>query len=64
LWDGKAKRRPRIARPDESAVFAKVKSNGQPSDWLILVYLVKVDGGENDEQSVDPGAFPPGRDSG
>jgi len=26
----------------------------------MLVYLVKLDGGETDEQPVDPGAFPPG----
>jgi hypothetical protein len=33
----------------------------QPSDGLMLVYLVELDGGETDEQPVDPGAFPPGR---
>jgi hypothetical protein len=64
LWDGKAKLRARMALPDESAVFAEAKNNGQKSDGLMLVYLVELDGGENDEQSVDPGAFPPGRDSG
>jgi hypothetical protein len=63
LWDGKAKLRVRMARPDESAQFAAAKKNGQPSDGLMLVYLVELDGGENDKQSVDPGAFPPGRDS-
>jgi hypothetical protein len=57
LWDGKAKLRARMALPDESAVFAEAKNNGQTSDGLMLVYLVKVDGGENDEQSVDPGAI-------
>jgi hypothetical protein len=61
LWDGKAKLRARLAGTDESALFAEAKNIGQPSDGLILVYLVKVDGGENDEQSVDPGAFPPAR---
>ena len=64
LWDGKAKLRARMARPDESALFAEAKNNGQLSDGLMLVYLVKVDGGETEEQSVGPGAFPPGRDSG
>jgi hypothetical protein len=53
-----------MALPDESALFAEAKNNGQPSDGMMLVYLVQVDGGETEEQSVDPGAFPPGRDSG
>jgi hypothetical protein len=61
LWDGKAKLRARIALPDEGALFAEAKNNGQSSDGLMLVYLVKVDGGEIDEQPVDPGAFPPAR---
>jgi hypothetical protein len=61
LWDGKAKLRARMAEPDESALFTEAKNNGQPSDGLTLVYLVKLDGGETDEQPVDPGAFPPTR---
>jgi hypothetical protein len=61
LWDGKAMLRARIARPDESALFAEAKNSGQPSDGLRLVYLVELDGGETDEQPVDPGAFPPAR---
>ena len=60
LWDGKAKLRARIALPEESALFADAKNNGQPSDGLMLVYLVELDV-ETDEQSVDPGAFPPAR---
>jgi hypothetical protein len=61
LWDRKAKLQARMASPDERALFAEAKNNGQSSDGLILVYLVKVDGGETDEQPVDPGAFPPTR---
>jgi hypothetical protein len=61
LWDGKAKLRARMALPDESALFTEAKNNGQRSDGLMLVYLVKLDGGEIDEQPVDPGAFPPAR---
>jgi hypothetical protein len=61
LWNGEAKLRARIALPDERALFADAKNNGQPSDGLMLVYLIELDGGETDEQSVDPGAFPPGR---
>jgi hypothetical protein len=50
LWDGKAKLRARIALPDESALFEEAKNNGQPSDGLMLVYLVELDGDETDEQ--------------
>jgi len=64
LWDGKVKLRARMASPDEKALFAEAKNNGQRSDGLMLIYLVKLDGGETEEQPVDPGAFPPGRDSG
>jgi len=63
LWDGKATLRARMAAPDESAVFAEAKNSGQSSDELMLVYLVELDGSETDEQPIDPGAFPPGRDS-
>ena len=59
LWDGKSELRARIALPDERALFADAKNNGQPSDGLI--YLIELDGGETDEQPVDPGAFPPAR---
>ena len=61
LWDGKAKLRARIALPDEMALFAEAKNNGQPSDGLMLVYLIELDGEVDDEQSVDPGSFPPDR---
>jgi hypothetical protein len=52
------KLRARIALPDESALFAEANNNGQPSDGLMLVYLVELDG---EEPPVDPGAFPPAR---
>jgi hypothetical protein len=52
LWDGKAKLR--VALPDESALFAEANNNGQPSDGIMLVYLVELDG---EEPPVDPGAF-------
>jgi hypothetical protein len=45
VWDGKARLRARIALPDESALFAEAKNSGQPSDGLMLVYLVELDGG-------------------
>jgi hypothetical protein len=43
LWDGIAKIRTRIARPEECALFAEAKNSGQPSDGLTLVYLVELD---------------------
>src|ERR1700730_13702368 len=61
LWDGKAELRARIALPDESALFAEAKHNDQPSDGLLLVYLIELDVGDTDEQPVDPCAFPPAR---
>jgi hypothetical protein len=61
LWNGKAKLRARMALPDESALFSEGQNSGQPSDGLMLVYLVKLDGGQTDEPPVDPGAFPPAR---
>jgi hypothetical protein len=61
LWDGKAKLRARTALPDERALFAEAKHNDQPSDGLLLVYLIELDVGDTDEQPVDLGAFPPAR---
>jgi hypothetical protein len=59
LWDGKAKLRARPALPNEIALFGEAKNNGDPSDGLMLVYLVELDGETTDEESVGPGAFPP-----
>jgi len=44
----KAKLRARMASPDESAMFAEAKNTGEPSDGLILVYLVELDGDATD----------------
>jgi hypothetical protein len=44
LWDGKASLRARLALPDEIALFAEAKNSGNPSDGLMLVYLVELDG--------------------
>jgi hypothetical protein len=48
LWDGKAKLRARMASPDETAMFAEAKNGGEPSDGLMLVYLVELDGDATD----------------
>ena len=59
LWDGKAQLRARPALPNEIALFGEAKNNGDPSDGLMLVYLVELDSEATDEESVDPGGFPP-----
>jgi hypothetical protein len=59
LWDGKATLRARPALPNEIALFGEAKNNGDPIDGLMLVYLVELDGEATDEESVDPGGFPP-----
>jgi len=59
-WEGHATSADRAARR-KGLCFIEANNNGQPSDGLMLVYLVELDGGETDEQPVDPGAFPPVR---
>jgi hypothetical protein len=51
LWDGKAKLRARLSQPEEIVLFAQAKNNGQPSDGLMFVYLVELDGGTTDDQT-------------
>jgi hypothetical protein len=48
LWDGKAKLRARPALPDEAVLFIEAKNSSQPSDDLMFVYLVELDGGTTD----------------
>jgi hypothetical protein len=50
-----------MALPDEIALFAEAKNNGRPSDGLMLVYLVELDGDATEDESVDPSEFPPVR---
>jgi hypothetical protein len=54
LWDGKAKLSARIALPEESALFAEAQNSGQPSDGLLLVYLVELDGGDEERLTDSP----------
>ena len=61
LWDGKATLRVRTASPNESAMFAEAKNSGEPSDGLMLVYLVELDGNATEDELFDPGEFPPVR---
>jgi hypothetical protein len=50
LWDGRAKLRARLALPDEISLFAEARNRNQPSDGIMLVYLVELDvsGAEDD----------------
>ena len=48
LWNGKAKLRARPALPDEAVLFIEAKNSSQPSDDLMFVYLVELDGGTTD----------------
>jgi hypothetical protein len=58
-----AEMRARMASPNESAMFAEAKNSGQPSHGPTLVYLVELDGDATEDESFDPGEFPPvGRD--
>jgi hypothetical protein len=59
LWDGKATLRARLALPHESSRFAEAKNNGEPSDGIMLVYLIELDAEAINGESVDPGDFPP-----
>jgi hypothetical protein len=59
LWDGTAKLRARMALPHEGALFAEAKNSGEPSDGLMLVYLVELDGEATDQESVGRGEFLP-----
>jgi hypothetical protein len=37
------------------------RNGGEPSDGLVLVYLVELDGNATGDESFDPGEFPPVR---
>ncbi|MGF6312059.1 hypothetical protein ABIB82_006090 [Bradyrhizobium sp. i1.8.4] len=54
LWDGKAELRARMGYEDEIATFSEASKDAQPSDGMLLVYLVELDdndGAENSESN-------------
>jgi hypothetical protein len=57
LWDGKAPLRVRMGYADELATFGKASKNAQPSDGMLLVYLVELDDNDIAEDS-EPSSFP------
>ncbi|MCK1335749.1 hypothetical protein IVB38_06805 [Bradyrhizobium sp. 38] len=55
LWDGKAQLRARMGYEDEIATFGDASRDAQPSDGMLLVYLVELDDNETAENS-EPGS--------
>jgi hypothetical protein len=57
LWDGKAPLRARMGYEDEIATFSEASKDAQPSDGMLLVYLVELDGNGTAE-NFEPNSFP------
>jgi hypothetical protein len=57
LWDGKAPLRARVGYADEIATFDDAFKDAQPSDGMLLVYLVELDDNDIAENS-EPNSFP------
>src|SRR3984893_10209723 len=51
LWDGKAPLRARMGYADEIATFDDASRDAQPSDGMLLVYLVELDDDDTTENS-------------
>jgi hypothetical protein len=56
LWDGKAPLRARMGYADEIAIFGDASKDAQPSDGLLLVYLVELDDNDTAE-NFEPSTF-------
>jgi hypothetical protein len=57
LWDGKAQLRARMGYENEIATFSDVSKDAQPSDGMLLVYLVELDDNDTAE-NFEPTSFP------
>jgi hypothetical protein len=51
LWDGKAPLRARMGYEGEIATFGDVSKDAQPSDGMLMVYLVELDDNDTAENS-------------
>ena len=51
LWDGKAQFRVRMGYESEIATFSDASKDAQPSDGMLLVYLVELDDDDTVEHS-------------
>ena len=53
LWDGKAPLRARMGYADEIATFGDASKDAQPSDGMLMVYLVEL-GDNNSAENSEP----------
>jgi hypothetical protein len=51
LWDGKVPLRARMGYADEIATFDDASKDAQPSDGMLLVYLVELDDNDTADNS-------------
>ena len=56
LWDGKAQLRVRMGYEGEIATFSDASKDAQPSDGMLLAYLVELDDNDTVENS-EPSSF-------
>jgi hypothetical protein len=56
LWDGRAQLRVRMGYEGEIATFSATSKDAQPSDGMLLVYLVELDDNDTVENS-EPSSF-------
>jgi hypothetical protein len=56
LWDGRAQLRVRMGYEGEIATFSDASEDAQPSDGMLLVYLVELDDNDTVENS-EPSSF-------
>ncbi len=56
LWDGRAQLRVRMGYEGEIATFSDASKDAQPSDGMLLVYLVELDDNDTVENS-EPSSF-------
>jgi hypothetical protein len=56
LWDGKAPLKARMGYENEIAIFSAASKDAQPSDGMLLVYLVELDDHHTEENS-EPNSF-------
>ena len=52
LWDGEAQLRVRMGYADEIETIGKASKDAQPSDGMLLVYLVELDDNDTAEKST------------
>ncbi|WP_045013188.1 hypothetical protein [Bradyrhizobium sp. LTSP849] len=56
LWDGNALLKERVSYEDEIATFGDACKDAQPSDGMLMVYLIELDDDDTAENS-EPSSF-------